>query len=287
MNRFLKNSLHFGVYLLLISLACFTVIKTTYYDKYTLFDSSFNTYLFADSHGDQLDTIMETYGIFNFSDPSDSYEDMLRKIKYTVANSEVIKIIISVDLHNLSTYREENNNLDRSSIYANKDDYDSTYDQFLQQYFRRYVPLLHGKSRDALLMHIKSLIPKPFTPKLAWNEKSNIKRTSQAKQRTDIHFDASERSEKMENLLLEIITICQENSIELQGIKFPLTTEYRMQIKGRGYVAEDILKTHSYNVVDYTKYFDGHSEYFRDQDHVNTMGALILASELKKQRYTP
>ena len=288
MNRFLKNILHFIVYLVLINIACFAVIKTTYYDKYSQFDGSFDTYLFADSHGHQLDTLPETLGIFNFSDPSDSYEDMLRKVKFTLTNSpEVKKILLSADVHTMSTYREDNNNLDRSTIYARRDDYKSSYDQFLQHYLRRYVPLLNSKSRDAILMHIKSLIPKPFNPEIAWNEKTTEQRTEKAKQRADIHFENSQRSEKLEKLIEEIIAICHKNNIELQGIKFPLTSEYRAQIIGKGYSVENILTKHGHTVLDFSNIFEGHSEYFRDQDHLNGLGASIFAPILKEKSSTP
>lgn len=287
MNRFLKNILHFSVYLLLINIACFAIIKVTYYDKYSQFDGSFETYLFADSHGHQLDTLVETLGIFNFSDPSDSYEDMLRKVKYTVAHSEVKKILLSADVHTMSTYREENNNLDRSTIFAGKDDFKSSYDQFLQSCLRRYVPLLNGKSRDAILMHLKSLIPRPFTPDLPWSEKTKEQRKARAKQRADIHFENSERSEKLEKLIAEISAICRKNDIELQGVKFPLTSEYRSEIKGRGFSVEEVLTKHGHPILDFSTIFDGHSEYFRDQDHLNELGASVFARILKNESDAP
>ncbi|MEM7087229.1 MAG: hypothetical protein AAF489_13660 [Bacteroidota bacterium] len=287
MNRFLKNILHFSVYLLLINMACFGVIKTTYYDEYTPFNGSFSTYLFADSHGHQLDTLTEASGIFNFADPSDSYEDMLRKVKYTVAHSEVKKILLSADVHTMSTYREDNNNLDRSTIYATRADYKSSYDQFLQQYLRRYVPLLNGKSRDAILMHLKSLIPRPFNPELTWEEKTTAQRKARARIRANIHFENSERSEKLEKLIEEIILICRENDIELLGVKFPLTSEYLAEISGKGYSVEEILTRNHCKVLDFSHLFEGKSEYFRDQDHLNTLGASVFMPVLKKEINSP
>ena len=281
-RRFIKNSLHFALYILLINIVCFAVIKVTYYDKYSAFDASYDTYLFSDSHGHQLDSLTESIGIFNFSDPSDSYEDMLRKIKYTIVNSEVKKIIISADLHNLSTYREEQNNLDRSAIYATKTDYEHPFGQFKERYFRRYVPLLNSKSRDALLLQIKSLIPRTLAPVTLWSEKSNKERLADAKKRTDIHFDGSERSKKMEALLLDIISLCKENNIEVQGILFPLTPEYRSQENGRGYDAAPLLSHQNIRILDYSALFENRADYFRDQDHLNDFGAEAFVRQLAK-----
>jgi len=266
---------------------CFLVIKSNYYDKYTTFNDSFDTYLFSDSHGAQLNKTTEDQGIFNFSDPSDSYEDMLRKVKYTMAHSQVKKILISADVHTMSTYREEYNNLDRSTIYAGQDDYKSSYDQFLQRYLRRYVPLLNGKSRDALLLDIKSLIPRPFNPELLWSEKTKEERVSKAKLRASIHFENSERSEKMERFIEKIIVLCRENNIQLKGIKFPLTSEYRAEIPGKGYSVEEVLGKHAIEVHDFSAIFEGHSEYFRDQDHLNELGASIFSPILKKEINSP
>jgi hypothetical protein len=287
MKRFLKNCVHFSLYLLCINLVCFLVIKANYYDEYTTFNDSFDTYLFSDSHGAQLEEATEDQGIFNFSDPSDSYEDMFRKVKYTLAHSEVNKILLSADVHTMSTYREEFNNLDRSSIYAAHDDYKSSYDQFLQRYFKRFVPLLNGKSRDALLMHIKSLIPRPFNPEVLWSEKTKEERVSKAKQRSSIHFDDSERSEKMEKFIERIIVLCREKNIQLEGIKFPLTSEYRAEIPGKGYSVEAVLRKHDLKVHDFSAIFEGHSEYFRDQDHLNELGASIFSPILKNEVNSP
>jgi hypothetical protein len=281
MRRFLKNIAHFTLYLVLINLLCFLVIKASYYDEYSVFDPSFETYLLADSHGHALDDLTEEVGIFNFSDPSDSYEDMLRKVKYIILNSEVKKILLSVDAHTLSTYRNDNNNLDRSTIYASREDFKSDYDQFQQRYVKRYVPLLHGKSRDALLMYIKSLLPQSAREEVLWEKKTPAERNSKASQRANIHFKNATRSKKMEALLLEIINLCQQNDVQLLGIKFPLTAEYAAAIKTRGYETDDILRDNGIEVLDFRTVFSTRNDYFRDQDHLSTLGAEAFLQFLK------
>ncbi len=281
MRKFLKNIAHFTGYLVLINLGCFLVIKASYYDEYSAFKPSFETYLLADSHGDALDDLTEESGIFNFSDPSDSYEDMLRKVKYTILNSEVKKILLSVDAHTLSSYRDDNNNLDRSTIYATREDFKSDYDQFQQRYVKRYIPLLHGKSRDALLMYIKRLLPKTAREEVPWEEKTEDERKSKASQRANVHFDNATRSKKMEALLLEIIALCQQKNLELQGIQFPLTAEYAAAIKTRGYDAVEILRDHGVEVLDFRAIFSTRNDYFKDQDHLNTKGAEAFLPYLK------
>jgi hypothetical protein len=147
--------------------------------------------------------------------------------------------------------------------------------------------LLNGKSRDALLLDIKSLIPRPFNPELLWSKKTKEERVSKAKLRASIHFENSERSEKMEKFIEKIIVLCHENNIQLKGIRFPLTSEYRAEIPGKGYSVEEVLGKHAIEVHDFSAIFEGHSEYFRDQDHLNELGASIFSPILKKEINSP
>ncbi|MEL6810812.1 MAG: hypothetical protein AAFP76_05710 [Bacteroidota bacterium] len=248
-------------------------IKVLYYDGYSEFDRAFETYIFADSHGHMLEDCGEEFGIFNFSDPSDSYMDMLRKVKYTIAHSKVKRVILSADRHTLTTYREANDNRDRSAIYATQADYESSYQRFLERYVRRYIPLLHGKSRDALLMHIKRLKPKTKNSALDWVDKTSEERERKAKLRAEIHFGDSERSEKMEQYLLEILSICEKHHIEVVGLKFPLTPSYRSTLSGKGFHTDSLFIVRDIPVIDFTNIFDEQPDLFRDQDHLNEFGA--------------
>lgn len=277
MKRFLRNIAHFTVYLIVINVICFIAVDEVYYKEYSEFDSTFDTYLMADSHGDALGDATEAYGIFNFSDPSDSYQDMLRKVRYTISHSEVKKILISVDDHTLTTYREENNNLDRSVIYSTGADYKSAFHQFLQRYVQRYIPLLNGKSRDALLMHIKSYLPTTARQNLDWKEKTQSDRNQMAVDRANLQFDNSRRSKALEGYLQEIIALCRENDIVLEGVKFPLTSEYLENTKDKGYAADRVLKKQGLKVIDLSQIFRNKISYFRDQDHLNEKGARILS----------
>ena len=275
MKRFLLHTAHFACYLIAINVLCFVANKFLYYDQYTEFNPNFDTYLVADSHGHSLDTLPQQYGIFNFSDPSDSYEDMLRKVKYIVSNSEVKRILISADHHTLTTYREDNNNLDRSAIYATSEDYETYYQEFAERYLNRYVPLLHGKSRDALLMHIKSLWSNTSGNKTLWADATANYRQSRAVLRAEIHYGDSERSEKMEGFLKEIIKICNENGIELLGIKFPLSPEYSVAVENKGVPTDEIFESKSIEVLDFRQSLTL-PIHFRDQDHVSELGGKKL-----------
>lgn len=73
--------------------------------------------LLSDSHGAALGNLTEKINVYNFSMGSDSYFDMETKLIYLIKNSNVNKILIIVDDHTLSTYREKLNNIDRSSYY--------------------------------------------------------------------------------------------------------------------------------------------------------------------------
>jgi len=287
MKKFLQNITHFSIYLILINTLCFVTIKVLYYDDYSAFNPNFDTYLISDSHGHSLDTIPMQYGIYNFSDPSDSYEDMLRKVKYTLAHSEVKKIILSVDDHTLTTYRENNNNLDRSTIYANSEDFKSNYDRFLQRYVRRYAPLLHGKSRDALLMHIKRLWTATAKDGSLWADKSEAYRKAKAKERAAVHYENSERSQIMDDFLQEIIAVCKAGKVKLQGVKFPLSAPYREATFGKGFHADRVFEEHNLKVMDFSELFSEQPKYFRDQDHLSELGGWQFMPLLKEASEAP
>lgn len=281
MKRFLLNIAHFSCYLILLNFLCWWVVKEIYFDPYVNFDPSYDTYLLADSHGDMLGDKTEANGIFNFSAPSDSYEDMLRKVNYLIANSEVKKIILTVDDHTLTNYRETNNNLDRSVIYASHEDFASPYDQFTQQYIQYYVPLLNGKSRDALWMFMKRKLMGVGSVQKSWAEKSPDERAKRANDRYDLHYAGSEQSERMKQALLEIISVCKQHNIELLGLKFPLSFEMLELMEGKGYEAYNLLYENQVDLLDLTTAFIGTDDYFRDQDHVNEAGAEALIPLLK------
>ena len=281
MKRFLLNTAHFTCYLVAANILCFLANKAFYYDVYTGFNPNFETYLVADSHGHSLDTLPQQYGIYNFSDPSDSYEDMLRKVKYIIANSEVKKILISADDHTLTTYREKNNNLDRSAVYATSEDYQSAYQYFSERYLKRYIPLVHGKSRDALLMNIKLLWSNTSNKKTLWADATDAYRRSRASIRSKIHYGDSERSEKMEEFLEEIIKVCQSNNVEIQGIKFPLSPEYLQAVECKGFATEEVFEKYGVEVLDFRNSLSLPQD-FRDQDHVSVRGGLKFLPMLKK-----
>lgn len=279
MKRFLINTAHFSCYLIVANLLCFLGNKVFYYDIYSDFNPNYETYLVADSHGHSLDTLTQQYGIYNFSDPSDSYEDMLRKVKHIVANSEVKNILISADDHTLTTYRETNNNLDRSAIYATSEDYDSFYDRFTERYLKRYIPLVHGKSRDALLMNIKLLWSDVASNSTLWADASDSYRESRASIRAEIHYGASERSDKMEAFLEEIIEVCKANNVAIQGIKFPVSPEYAKATRNKGFPTETVFGKHGVKILDFRNSLSQPSN-FRDQDHVSVQGGLNFLTML-------
>ena len=92
MKKFILNIILFGLCLLLVNKTLFSIQKQFYLEPYGKFELKYQTYLLADSHGEPLKNFTEEYGIFNFSMGSDSYLDMLRKIKFLI----LIQILNSV-----------------------------------------------------------------------------------------------------------------------------------------------------------------------------------------------
>ena len=156
MHKFILKLSLFCLGLLIINLLFYAIVYKIYLKDYEKIKLNYKTYLLADSHGVELGQLPEQYGVFNFSAVSDSYFDMLFKIRYLVRNTDVKKIIISVDDHAFSKYREYTNNTDRSIFFESRHDCDNRYNYFRDRYIKRYIVLINSKSRDIVKLFLKS-----------------------------------------------------------------------------------------------------------------------------------
>ena len=77
---------------------------------------NYNTYLLGDSRAHSIKDKLEFIGIHNFSKPSDSFHDILNKIRYLTKKTNLNQIILDVGEHQLSDYRVRTNNNDLSNL---------------------------------------------------------------------------------------------------------------------------------------------------------------------------
>jgi len=273
------------VFILLLFNALITyIVWETYYKDYSNVVLSYDSYLLADSRGEPLGDLLQDIGVFNFSQGSDSYLDMLRKLKYLVRKARVSRIIITVDDHTLSRFRESLNNLDRSIVYAFPDDFDNRFAYIKQRYIKRYISFFNPKSRDIIKTKITNKIinGKNQGSDEEWSELDFKQRSELAEIRADYHFAYKQKSTTMSVALEEIITFCKSNHIDLVGIKFPISNDYISIIQSKGYKADSLIKSRGYNVLDFTDIYRNNNNYFFNEDHLNEFGGRVFSDTLKR-----
>jgi hypothetical protein len=106
------------------------------------------------------------------------------------------------------------------------------------------------------------------------------KQQERSMDRVKTQYPNNEPSEKMTKCLAEIVSICEVKKVKLIGIKFPLSNSFLEALGSNGYGADSILREKEIEIYDFKKSFAMHTNYFRDQDHVNKLGSIELSKLL-------
>ncbi|WP_139786862.1 hypothetical protein [Desulfamplus magnetovallimortis] len=264
--------------MILINMILFSITYAVYLRPYENVDLTYRTYLLSDSHGLALADLMENDGIFNFSAGSDSYVDMLRKLKYLINHSHVKKIILTVDDHQLSPYRNLSNNLDRSLFFASRQDFSNIF-EFFKCNLKRYCVLLNPKSRDILDSWFESL----FTDRKnvrKWKDVPENEKDRRSLARVNVQFRYKKQADLLLTSLNQIIALCRMHDIEIVGIKYPLSKNF-IRVKGdRRFFADDVLNYYDLKVYDFEELFKERDDYFLNTDHLNSEGGRAFAEVL-------
>ena len=93
-------------------------------------------------------------------------------------------------------------------------------------------------------------------------------------------FPESNYSTKQKNALNDIMSICNENSIELIGIKFPLSNEYLDALDDYNYHSDALLISNRNKVYNFSKQFVNDPAVFQNQDHLNPAGGKMLSLKI-------
>lgn len=281
MKRFLAFSSVFMFLILVFNTTLYFISKEVYLGKYSDYPRHFKSYLLSDSHGLPLSNFLEKKGIYNFSEASESYFDMSRKINFLIKHKLVDTIYLTADDHELSPYREKANNLDKSIFYTNADDYTSFFDFIVNRYMLYYLVVFQPKPRDIIRSYFFSPMKQFFEVKSGkketeksqvWDKFTENKRIELSRMRAREQFNFEGRSIKLKNKLLEIVQTCKQHKIVLIGVKFPLSKEYIHEISGKLFNADKILTSKGVKVLDFKNVFQSKTDFFINQDHLNEKG---------------
>lgn len=285
MRLFLKNTFAFLLVLLLVNAFLFLLVRGFYIKDYEEVDLDFDEFILADSHGTPLGDFAEEFEVHNFSAQSDSYLDMERKLKYLLRKGKIERIYISVDDHTLSPTRENQNNLDRSAYYTERDDFESWFDFVKEKYLKYYLVFLN----DRYSLVIKNFITEELFDyrrwggskgRIAWENLTEEERRRQAQDRFENYFEQDGASEKMKTALKNIISLSREYDVELIGVRFPLSRSYYGILGEESYHADSLFIKEGLRILDFDNVFLNQDSLFRDMDHLDKEGGEIFVDIL-------
>jgi len=282
-KRYIRDIAIFLVGLIAFNTVVYSVVAPLIRDDSYLADArnapaDTRAIVLADSHGTRLDgEVLASAGIVNLSTGSDSYVDMLNKLRYSIDHYPIRLVILSADGHSMSKYREYTNNVDKSGLLVGGNG--------VKAVIRRIVPLVDPKSRDLFkgaisaglsraLTRRAATSPGPAAPSFSWKDKPN--RRQLAERRAGTQFKFSEPSEPLRGTLAEIVALCAEHGIRLVGLKFPLSGDYLGVLGGKDYGADKVLESLGGAVLDYEELYRDRDDLFEDQDHLNKEGGTLF-----------
>ncbi len=283
MKKYTFNMLGFILGLFILNLIFIIILKDSIYTReYEAVKLGYKTYLLSDSHGLPLEDSLENVGIFNFAAGSDSYYDIYRKVSFLIKNTDVERIIISVEDHTLSEQRANSNNLDRSLYYADQEDFNSIYEFVKKKYIINNLPLLSSKSRIFIKYYLQHKLSPPQKSYILkdWSKLPLHKKKEMCTNRYNVQFQNRKKSNSLVSSLKDIINICKVNNIEIIGIKFPLSRDYIATIGNKNFGADSLFYENNIKVLDLKDLYLRNDNYFSDEDHLNIIGGKIFSEFL-------
>lgn len=278
MKKFLTNILGFATVLFLLNVALFQFAQSTYYKNYLkLPNSSVHNLMLADSHGYALGELPSRYGVYNYSDEGDSYIDLNRKLAYLIRGGFAIDTVyLSLDDHTLSPYRAKANNSGKSVQWTTVSDFENSYAYLKAKVLPYYLPFFQpniGALLKKSIQHEVKNLGSSESKQNSWVNLSESDRKKSAEQRFRVYYTESTASTILQAELLDIISLCKDNDIELIGVKFPLSRTYISVMNGASFNADSFARNAGIPVLDFTEYAPDEAELFEDQDHLNPQGA--------------
>ena len=289
MIQFLRKGLLFFVLLSVVNFIFFSIVRKLYYADYcSNFDTSFGTYLLSDSHGLPLGDFLEPAGIYNFSAGSDSYFDMRRKLDYLIAHTEVDTILITMDGHTISPFRETKNNLDRSVCFTGPAGFENPLTWVKERYVKYYFVLLNPQISGLLSEYLKSRLfsgfglwdkPAKGSPEI-WESLPLQRRKRLAAGKAEKRFYQKEPSAALTEALEEILEICAINDIEVIGIRYPIHRDYYEALGDMSFRPDAVLLTAGLPVLDFSEVYLENGKMFADEDHLTFAAGSIFADRI-------
>jgi hypothetical protein len=285
MRKFIiKISLFFVFFILINAIIYYLFINDTH-NEYNDCNKSGAVYLMADSHGEALKKHPDNLGIINFSYESDSYFDIERKINFLIKETKIKKVIISIDSHCFSNYRENINNIDKSIYFESVvSENASAYENFKNKYIRYYFPVFNSNSPTIIRVGAFKMLTnkKNDSENLkSWNSLTESEKSNQSISRLKVQFESKKYSQKLLDCFDRIVSIANKNNIEIIAIKFPVSKNYyNLLTELDSFNVDNLLNGKRIKIIDFQKVYFNNDIFFNDADHLNDMGGIRFSKLL-------
>lgn len=221
-----------------------------------------NNYLFADSHGFQINT--DTIGFTNLSFGAENYLDIKNKIKYLINNNNKIDtILLTYDDHMFQSYRENlNNNHISSHLNSNSLINDII---LMSKYSDKYISIF----QKSLSFRFKKIFKKEvFKAEDNFNNYNFEQKQIYVKNRLSQQYTSLSVSQQ--NYFKDIIDLSISNNFKIIIVKFPLP---KIFLKEKNKIFKEKLtnKTTGLTLFDFSELITD-DNFYRDQDHLNLVG---------------
>ena len=306
MKRFIIHFMNLLAIFIFINFICYEfIIYPIFYKDYEEISyelrspngqAHYNKFLLADSHGwrithqnEDVKDKLEENGIYNMSYGSDSYGDILVKLKWLLRhNIKIDTMFVTVDDHMLT---KKTNNSNRSLIYSDLESHREAYGigtvKFYYFKLSRFLPILYPSNQKLIKEYLIAQIfkrPGDLEEKIVWKDLNESRRNEKIKSKLELFFPGEEfrPNKKLEKNLEKIIEIAKRNKISIMGIKFPIDSIMTYRIKRMGAYDEvaDFAKEKGVDsFVDFQEKYEN-VKYLSNQDHVNKLGAEKVSDDL-------
>ena len=264
------------------------------YQQNILKMSEFNSaYLIVgDSHAGMISQSQLDKRMYNLGMASDSMNEIYIKIDYAIKHNPNFKyLLLTADYHILSKYRDAFNNKAYIRPFSTPENYPLIYNE---SYHRDYVAdtlsqyalfdfNVYVTARMRLISKLKGLIKgKAYqqSKNKQWIEHPRKERNKRAKERAKIHFTRI-MTDNNAKRYKDIVQLCKNHNITIIGLRYPLSKEYRQNMKKYDInKMDDFFSGIEFDLfLDYSGLIDD-MKYFNDMDHLNENGVEILLQSL-------
>lgn len=228
----------------------------------------------------------------------DNLRQMFLKLDFAWHEKGGIRyVVIPLDYHMLSIYRDRNRDFSRDLQYSTNFHLMASlyHTNIVQVAFLRLckqVPLLKAANWEKYFLILMGILENDTLrsskneASTNWSELDRHQKRARSLIRLKEQLAKPIVVEEMKGILNDLILFCDVNDIKLIGVRYPLTNEYlELATTFSLEKIEQVISAKSdsfFSIFDYRRIFCEVPEYFINTDHLSPQGAKVFSKILKK-----